>query len=169
MEQTERSETLVYKSQTPENCPEKKAYNIQNTQRKFEIKNNQNLYVAYSDYRKTFDSVPHSWLTHVLQMYKTDPQIINSLQQLMKNWTTALQVKVKNRRIMSDPIRIQRGIYQGDSLSPIWFCLALNPLSYLLNRTNYGFGVHCGNKEIQGLNHLLYMDDINLSTPELFF
>jgi len=33
------------------------------------------------------------------------------------------------------PIRIQPGIYQGDSLSPLWFCLALNPLSYLLNRT----------------------------------
>jgi hypothetical protein len=31
----------------------------------------------------------------------------------------------------------------------LWFCLALNPLSYLLNRTNYGFGIHSGNQEMQ--------------------
>ena len=63
---------------------------------------------------------------------------------------------------MSDPIRIQRGIYQGDILSPSWFCLELNPLSYLHNRTNYGFGIHSGNQEMQRLNYLLYMDDIKL-------
>ena len=80
----------------------------------------------------------------------------------MKKWTTTLQVKVKNHRIMSDPIRIQQGIYQGDSLSPLWFCLTLNPFSYLLNRTNYGFGIHSGNQEMQRLNHLLYIDYIKL-------
>ena len=99
---------------------------------------------------------------HVLQKYKIDPQIINSLQQLVKKWTTTLQVEVINHRIMSDPIRIQRGIYQGDSLSLLWFCLALNPLSYLLNRTNYGFSIDSGNQDMQRLNHLLYMDDIKL-------
>jgi len=50
---------------------------------------------------------------------------------------------------MNDPIRIQRGVIQGDILSPLWFCLALNPLSYLLNRTNYDFGTHSGNQEMQ--------------------
>jgi hypothetical protein len=63
---------------------------------------------------------------------------------------------------MSDPISIQRGTYQGDSLSPLWFGLILNPLSYLLNRTNCGFGIHSGNKEMQQLYHLLYTDDIKL-------
>jgi len=95
-------------------------------------------------------------------MYKIDPLIINPLQQLRKMWTTTLQVKVNNKQIMSDPMRIQRGIYEGDSLSPLQFCLALNPLSHLLNRTNYGFGIHSANQETQQLNHLLYMDDIKL-------
>jgi len=76
------------------------------------------------------------------------------LRNLMKKWTTTLQVKMENHRIISNLFRIQRGIYQGDSLSPLWFCLALNPLSYLLNRTNYGFGIHSGNQEMQWLNHL---------------
>ena len=95
-------------------------------------------------------------------MYKIDPLIINSLQQLRKKWTTTLQVKVNNKQITSDPIHKEWGIYQGDSLSPLWFCLALNPLSHLLNRTNYGFGIHSDNQETQRLNHLLYMDDIKL-------
>jgi len=60
------------------------------------------------------------------------------------------------------PIRIQPGIYQRVSLTPLWFCLALKHLSYLLNRTDYGFGLHCDNQEMQRLNHLLYMDDIKL-------
>jgi hypothetical protein len=125
-------------------------------------KDNRNLYIAYSDCHKASDSVSHSWLIHVLKIYKIDPQIINSLQRLMKKWTTTLQVKVKNHRIMSDLIRIQRGIYQGDILSPLWFFLALNPLSYMLNRTHYDFGIHSSNQEMQQLNHLFYMDDIKL-------
>ena len=59
----------------------------------------------------------------ILQVYKIDPQIINSLQQLMKKWTTALHVKVKIHRIMSDPIRIQRGITNGIVLARHGFAL----------------------------------------------
>jgi len=73
-------------------------------------KDNRSLHIAYIDYRKAFDLVPHSWLIRVLEIYKIDTMIINSLQQLIKKWTTSLQVKVKNNQIMSDPIRIGRGI-----------------------------------------------------------
>jgi len=44
-----------------------------------------NLYIAYIDYRKAFDSVPQSWLIHVLQIHKIEQQVINSLQQLTMN------------------------------------------------------------------------------------
>ena len=39
---------------------------------------------------------------------------------------------------------------------------SIKPLSYLLNRTNYGFGIQSGNQEMQRLDHLLYMNDIKL-------
>jgi len=67
-------------------------------------RDNRNLYIAHITFCNAFDLVPHSWLIHVLQIDKTDSQIINSVQQLMKKWTITLQVEVKNHQIMSDPI-----------------------------------------------------------------
>jgi hypothetical protein len=67
----------------------------------------------------------------------------------------------EKNQIMSEQSYIQQGIYQGDSLSLLWFCLALTPfLTYLTE--HYGFVIHSDNQEIQQLNHLLYMDDIKL-------
>lgn len=67
--------------------------------------------------------------------------------------------KLKLNNDTSEPIKIQRGIFQGDGLSPLWFCLALNPLSNVLNDTRTGF--HFQNCDTK-LNHLMYMDDIKL-------
>ena len=59
--------------------------------------------------------------------------------------------------IVTNPIRIKRGIFQGDSLSPLLFCMSLAPLSNLLNTTEFGYGM---TKE--RLNHMRYMDDLKL-------
>ena len=39
-----------------------------------------------------------------------------------------------NSTIKTRLMQIRRGIFQGDSLSPLLFCMALNPLSKELNR-----------------------------------
>ncbi|KAL0839729.1 hypothetical protein ABMA28_016372 [Loxostege sticticalis] len=121
--------------------------------------NKQNIHSMYIDYQKAFDSVPHSWLLSVLEIYKIHPVIISFLKNTMVNWQTVLSIK--NAALTTDPIKIQRGIFQGDSLSPLWFCLALNPLSKLLNESNRGFKLKHNNSHIN-LSHLLYMDDIKL-------
>ena len=62
-------------------------------------------------------------------------------------------------------MQIRRGIFQGDSLSPLLFCMALNPLSKELNRTGYGYHMTTGHGETakrQPISHLLYMDDLKL-------
>lgn len=56
------------------------------------VKGNRNLSVAYIDYQKAFDSVPHSYLIEILQMYKIDTLLIQFLQEIMKKWTTVLQL-----------------------------------------------------------------------------
>jgi hypothetical protein len=115
-----------------------------------------NLHMAYIDYSKAFDSVPHKWLLKVLEVYKVCPKIQNTLNILMTTWKTKLML---NGRDLGD-INILRGIFQGDSLSPLWFCLALNPMSSLLNGTQCGYKIDKnGHKK---LNHLLFMDDLKL-------
>ena len=57
------------------------------------------------------------------------------------------------------PIQIRRGIFQGDSLSPLLFCIALIPLKNELNRADCGYQVHGTERKI---SHLLCMDDLKL-------
>ena len=47
-----------------------------------------NLSTAWIDYKKAFDSVSHTWILKVLQMYKIPPTIINFLTASMKDWKT---------------------------------------------------------------------------------
>ena len=54
---------------------------------------------------------------------------------------------------------IKRGIFQGDSLSPLLFVLAMIPLSMLLKRERVGYKF---GKEQRKINHLLFMDDLKL-------
>lgn len=52
------------------------------------------------------------------------------------------------------------GIFQGDFLSPVLFCIATDPLSRLLNSTDMDFRLRM--KDNCRYNHLLYMDDLKL-------
>lgn len=126
-------------------------------------KKKRNLYTAYIDYEKAYDSVPHSWLQKVLNIYKIDGKIVQYLCQTMKNWKTTLVLNSANEITRQvENIAIKRGIFQGDSLSPLWFCIALNPLSELLEKENFGYCINKATNQKCYLSHLMYMDDIKL-------
>ena len=59
---------------------------------------------------------------------------------------------------------MRRGIFQGDSLSPILFVIALFPLSIVVNKSKEGYllGAQRGK-----FNHLLFMDDIKLFAKDI--
>jgi hypothetical protein len=59
----------------------------------------------------------------------------------------------------TEDIKIQCGIFQGDSLSPFLFCICLIPLTEQLNRLNTGYKQHTTKTKI---SHLLYMDNLKL-------
>ena len=61
--------------------------------------------------------------------------------------------------MQAQPIQIGRGIFQGESLSPLLFCIALIPLTNELNRGDCGYQVHRTERKI---SHLLCMDDLKL-------
>jgi hypothetical protein len=77
----------------------------------------------------------------------------------MEKWSTRLQLKTNQELLQSRLIKINRGIFQGDSLSPLLFCIALIPITNKLNRSKCGYQIHGTERKI---SHLLYMDDLKL-------
>ena len=116
-----------------------------------------NLSTAWIDYRKAFDSVPHSWIIKAMQIYKVSPDLIKYIKHSMSTWQTTMILNFSSGSTKTNPIRIKNGIFKGDTLSPLLFCLSLAPLSNLLNNTKLGYAI---NKE--RISHLFYMDDLKL-------
>ena len=90
-------------------------------------------------------------------MYKISPTIINFLTVSMKEWKTNLYLNHAQGSTVCENINIKCGIFQGNSMSPVLFCLALVPRSYELNNTDYGYNIY-----EEKINHLFYMDDLKL-------
>ena len=95
--------------------------------------------MAWIDYRKAFDSVPHDWIINALKLYKISPIIINFLKINISLGKTNLLLSHEKGTLKSNKIYINCGVFQGDSLSPLIFCLALSPLFTILNGTEYGY------------------------------
>ncbi|CAK1578789.1 unnamed protein product [Parnassius mnemosyne] len=122
-------------------------------------RNRRNLSAAWIDYKKAFDSVPHTWLGRVLELYKVDCTVRDFLGQCMGQWSTILCHLGERMMAAENHIRIRRGIFQGDCLSTIWFCLSLNPLSTLLEGSERVFQLQRGGTKV---THLFYMYDLKL-------
>ena len=126
--------------------------------RKTARRGRRNLSTACIDYKKAFDSVPYSWMLKCLQMYKINPVLITFIEESISQWKTNLTLVHKEGVLETGTIRIKRGIFQGDSLSPLLFTISLNPLSQELQKTAYGYQLD----EQTRINHLFYVDDQKL-------
>jgi len=116
--------------------------------------NHKNLNMAWINFRKAYDSVPHDWLLKCLKGFGVHNNICSLIAQSMCYWRTTLTCC----GVVLGNVEIQRGISQGDSLSPLLFVIALMPLSYLLRDTKKGYSLKGSPLKV---NHLLYLDDIS--------
>ena len=67
-----------------------------------------NLHVAWTDYKKAFDSLPRSWIAKSLEMFGISGNIRQFQKAAMNSLNTLLTV---NGQILGQ-VRIQRGIFQ---------------------------------------------------------
>ena len=113
-----------------------------------------NLAMAWIDYKKAYDLVPHSWIIECLDMFGIADNIKQLLIDSMKKWKTEL---TSSGEVLGE-VEIKRGIFQGDSLSPLLFVISLIPLTLILRKMKAAY--HFVNKE--KMNHMLFMDDLKL-------
>ena len=73
----------------------------------------------------------------------------------MKNWTVELTAGGKSLA----ETKIQRWIFQGDSLSPLLFIIDMTSLNHILRKCTTGYKLSRSQEKI---NHLTYIDDIKL-------
>ena len=113
------------------------------------------LDMAWVDYKKAYDMVPHSWVMEVVKMMGVADNVRNLLERSMKRWKTVLTADEK----VLGTVKIKRGIFQGDSLSPLLFVMVMAPLTMILNEESKGYKLGNSGKLV---NHLLFMDDLKV-------
>ena len=113
-----------------------------------------NLAVAWIDYKKAYDMVPHSRIVECLGMVGVSEQIKHFLSESMKAWRVDLTC---NNQYLGR-VDIKRGIFQGDSLSPLLFVLLL--FYYVISDKSESAYQFSSTKE--KINLLLFMDDLKL-------
>ena len=116
---------------------------------------NKNLAMAWIDYKKAYDMVPYSWIIECLDLFGVAENIKSLLVNSMGRWKAMLC----SGNSELDEVEIKRGIFQGDSLSPLVFVLALIPLSLILRKAKAAYEFSESKEKI---NHLLFMDDLKL-------
>ena len=91
---------------------------------------NKNLAMACIDYKKAYDMVPQSGIIECLDLFGVADPIKSFLVNSIEKW----KVMPCSRNSRLGEVEIKRGIFQGDSLSPSAFVLALIPLSLILRK-----------------------------------
>ena len=79
---------------------------------------------------------------------------------LQPMWRTVMGVRSTNRTVRIRLILYKRGLFQGDALLPLRFCLAILPLLHTLKKLN---GYKIRRSTVKGsIIYMLYMDDLKL-------
>lgn len=115
-------------------------------------KNKRSLGVVFIDLARAFDTVSHSLIDEVLTRRGVDPMVRTFIGDAYRNCSSS----VLTSHGPTQPIKLKRGVKQGDPLSPLLFNLALDPLLYLLEELGEGVMMGDGLK----LTSMAYADDL---------
>lgn len=116
-------------------------------------KQHEKLYVGFIDYEKAFDSVWQSGMIHKLQKEGIKGKFLKVIKSMYSSIRSCVKV---NQNTMTESFLCNKGIRQGDGLSPALFSFFMNDLPEYFRAHNYP-GVKLGH---QSLNCLMYADDL---------
>lgn len=112
------------------------------------------------DIRKAFDSISWSFILKILKALNLPPQWISLIDSCFLNMDYTPTIN----DIKLDPLKLEKGIRQGDPLSPYFFILTMEYLSTLISTNvnqNKWKPFKVNNFDFK-TSHLLFVDDILL-------
>ena len=86
---------------------------------------------------------------------------MNIISTLMSGWNTRLEVAENGKTIKSRPIRIRKGFLQGDSYSPVGFCLTEVLVAMLMEDSDGYMTGEEGERRVKR-THSLFIDDLKV-------
>lgn len=113
---------------------------------------NKLLYMAFVDYSKAFDSISHRSIWESLEQQGIPPKYIEIIRKIYSDSEARIQLET-----LGNKFKIERGVRQGDPLSPKLFSAVLENVFRKLDWSDYGLNID-GAK----LNHLRFADDVIL-------
>ena len=81
--------------------------------------------MAWIDYRKTLDSVPHNQIIKSLELFKVSPILVNFLKSNMNNWKTALFLYI-NLEILNLTLQILNAVFFKEIPYLLYFFVLLS-------------------------------------------
>ncbi|GCC33119.1 hypothetical protein chiPu_0011586 [Chiloscyllium punctatum] len=120
--------------------------------------NRKELVVVFVDVAKAFGSVGHKLLLKTLQKTHLPKVFVG----LIKDLYTSNRTIVEGKDTYTTPVNIERGVKQGDPLTPILFSIALDPLVCSLEKADSGgVTMSLGGRRVNN-STLAFVDDIAL-------
>ena len=120
-----------------------------------------NLALLFYDYQKACNMVRHDWMIRVFTWMGYPSKLNNVLKQLMDGWKKKLEVNGSGEIKTSRCIRILKDFLQGDSYSPVGFCLTEVPIAMLLDETK-GYKLGQPGRRCIKRTHSLFIDDLKV-------
>ena len=114
------------------------------------------MVTLYIDFEKAFDSIYHEAVKMILTKTIGESKEIRLLFELMKKWNIRLYCPISKR--LTEAIRIRRGIYQGDKISPFLFNLTISIIKKIGLK---GLKMKNGSMKNE-ISYISYADDIKL-------
>ena len=126
----------------------------------FTLKENIPGLMIFIGFHKAFDSIEWNYLVSCLKAFQFGPDFIRWVKTLYKN----IQSCVINNGLTTDYFALERGVRQGDPLSPYLFVIVVETLAIAIRQNTVIRGITIGKEETKLLQ---YADDTTVVLSDM--
>ena len=116
--------------------------------------------LLFIDFEKAFDSLDRDFMFKCLNVFGFGPSLIRWIETFYTNISSC----VVNNGLCSPYFEVQRGVRQGDPLSPYLFIIAAEILAIAIQTNMDVQGIKIGNEEFKLVQ---YADDLTVFVPNI--